>query len=274
LVGAAGGSYSDWIIGQSFRDFNLYYFTPLGDSLNFYIYGGVGYYLGKLTHNCKHDYTCFTETQFLYSWDEKYDYRSSVTIKEESKQSTVGFKGGLGLEMNMGPSISLGLEVFGRFVNFNNWEGDYSRSWTSRERLWHKLYGWYFDETLSGSSSEHGNLWIHDYVSNGKDNKEMQISEYKPDWSGISNVKKSGHQPQCLRGFNLAEVPFRPISNIRVHSQAGIPAPGEDMRSTAPPGDAGRADFSADPALRVIGAPFPALGGAIYRGLRFSRFSR
>jgi len=169
---------------------NLYYFAPLGDSLNFYIYGGVGYYMGKLTRDFTNNYTYFYEDDSWYYWNEKEDYKYDLTAKEESKQNKVGFKTGLGLEMNMGPSISLGLEVFGRFVNFNNWEGDYSDSWTSRDKWWHEYYGyWYYDHTSSGSSSEHGNLWIYDTGSHG--NKGMWILENKPDWSNISNVNKA-----------------------------------------------------------------------------------
>lgn len=88
---------------------NLYYFIPIGDSrkTNFYIYGGIGYYLGKLTHDLQIDHTDVDKFTSDYFWNETLDYRSSDTIKEESKQNKVGFKGGLGLEMNMTPSISV-----------------------------------------------------------------------------------------------------------------------------------------------------------------------
>jgi len=165
---------------------NLYYFAPLGNSLNFYIFGGIGYYMGKLTHDLKYDYTYFYEDESWWYWNEQEDYKYSETAKEVSKQNKVGFKGGLGFEMNMGPSVSLGLEVFGRFVNFNNWVGDLSSSWTAHDRHWHEYYGWWYDSTWSGSDNEHGLLWIYD-GSHG--NKEMYISVDRPDWSGISNVR-------------------------------------------------------------------------------------
>jgi len=61
----------------------------------------------KLTHHLQLDYTDKEEFTSAYFWDETWDYRSSDTVKEESKQNKVEFKGGLGLEMNMTPSISL-----------------------------------------------------------------------------------------------------------------------------------------------------------------------
>jgi opacity protein-like surface antigen len=63
--------------------------------------------MGKLTRDYKNDYTDFYEGESWYFWNVKEDYKYTSTVKEVSKQNKVGFKGGLGLEMNMTPSISL-----------------------------------------------------------------------------------------------------------------------------------------------------------------------
>ena len=60
----------------------------------------------------------------------KENYQFSSTAKETSKQNRIGFRSGLGLEMNLTSFISFGFEVFGRLVNFSNWTGDYADSWT------------------------------------------------------------------------------------------------------------------------------------------------
>jgi opacity protein-like surface antigen len=77
-------------------------------------------YFGKLTHDQRNDYTSQRVIQWVDDEYESSHYQFAGTKKEESKQNRVGFKTGLGFEMNLTSSIALGLEGFGRIINFNN----------------------------------------------------------------------------------------------------------------------------------------------------------
>jgi opacity protein-like surface antigen len=174
---------------------NLYFSEPLDYSQKFNLYSsvGVGYYFAKLTHDFKDDYSYHYEDNSWYYYNEKENYQFNSTAKETSKQNRVGFKAGLGLEMNLTSLISVGFEVFGRFVNFSNWTGDYSDSWTTHDQLWEEQRGWYFDKTSSGSSSEHGNLFMYDVKDNklAKNYPAIWIWRSTPEGIAISNVKKA-----------------------------------------------------------------------------------
>jgi opacity protein-like surface antigen len=172
-----------------------YYFMPFGNSrkFNVYAYAGVGYYFGKLTHSYTENYEYQYTDDSWYYYNEQEIYQLTSTAREEMKRNTVGFRGGLGLEMKMTSSLSVGLEVFGRYVNFKNWAGDYSDSYTSRDRLWQELLGWYYDQPESGSSSEHGSLYIYDLKESilEKSYPTMWIWQNSPEATTISNVRKA-----------------------------------------------------------------------------------
>jgi hypothetical protein len=174
---------------------NLYYSLPLGYSqkFNLYFFGGVGYYFAKLTHDFKNEYTYAYEDDSWYYYNEKENYQFNSAAKETSKQNRIGFRSGLGLEMNLTSFISFGFEVFGRLVNFSNWTGDYADSWTTRDQLWQERLGWYYDQTSTGSSSEHGNLYTYNVKDNqlSKNYPAMWIWQSAPEGSDISGVKKA-----------------------------------------------------------------------------------
>jgi hypothetical protein len=142
-------------------------------------------YFGKLTHDQRNDYTSQREIQWVDDEYESSHYQFAGTKKEESKQNRVGFKTGLGFEMNLTSSIALGLEGFGRIINFNNWEGDFSDDWNDS----FEYDGDYI--ASKGSSREHGSLWIYDVKHNNKNYADMWIREHKPEGDSFSNVKKA-----------------------------------------------------------------------------------
>jgi hypothetical protein len=174
---------------------DLYYSLPLGNSQKFdmYFYGGVGYYFAKLIHDFRNDYTyAYTDNSWFY-FNEKENYQFNSAAKETSKQNKVGFRSGLGLEMNLTSFLSFGFEMFGRLVKFSNWTGDYADSWTTRDQLWQETLGWYYDQTSAGSSGEHGNLFLYNVKDNqlGKNYPAMWIWQSAPGGSTISGVKKA-----------------------------------------------------------------------------------
>ena len=173
--------------------FNLYYKMPMGQ-MNFYAYAGVGYYIGKLTQDYTSDESLNYQdsSPLSYILDEKYEYTYKGNGTEEAKKNAFGFNGGFGLEYNLGSNIALGLEVFGRFVNFSSLDGSYSEEWTERERDWLEGYGWYYDKTTTGDDKGSGKLWYYEsYDSDfGKQYGQMYVWEKKPSESSVWVAKE------------------------------------------------------------------------------------
>ncbi|MCJ7565556.1 MAG: hypothetical protein MUP52_13335, partial [Candidatus Aminicenantes bacterium] len=172
--------------------FNLYYKMPMGQ-MNFYAYAGAGLYIGKLTHDYTVDESLNYQDSSTYFLDEKYEYTYKGNGTEKVKKNALGFNGGFGLEYNLGSNIALGLEVFGRFVNFSGWDGSYSEEWTEREREWLEESGWYNDQTVTGDDKGSGKLWYYEsYDSDfGKQYGQMYVWEEKPSGSSYRAVKEA-----------------------------------------------------------------------------------
>lgn len=174
---------------------NFYFFRPLGSAqrANFYAYAGGGYYIGKMTHDYAYNYTYYYEYSSPDYYDEKDDYKTNFEAKENLNQNTFGFRTGLGFEVRLSSDIFLGLEFFGRFISFNSFAGDYSDSWTSTERFWDERWGWYKEETDSGSWEEKGDLYIYDYYDDSlyKSYPQMWVGKDAPSGSNYRNVKKA-----------------------------------------------------------------------------------
>ena len=194
------GSYTWDNKGSNVRDykinaipivFNLYYKMPMGQ-MNFYAYAGVGYYIGKLTHDYTVDETLLYSDTSWYYLNEKSETTYTLKGTEEVKKNALGFNGGFGLEYNLGSNIALGLEVFGRFVNFSSWDGSYSEEWTDRERSWLEGSGWYYDQTTTGDDKGSGKLWYYEsYDSDfGKQYGQMYVWEKKPSESSVWVAKE------------------------------------------------------------------------------------
>ncbi|MBC8358764.1 MAG: hypothetical protein ISS41_07265 [Candidatus Aminicenantes bacterium] len=175
---------------------DVYFFQPMGKSnkYNFFGYAGFGYYFGKLTHVEKVDgsynYDSFISGSLNYQGESEY----STTRNEEMKNNSFGFHGGLGLEMKMSSVISFGVELFGRYVNFKNWEGDASTSWESKYKYWSSWSGWEEGTNSSKEEDVYGQLWtfdIHNEISN-KYHTYMMFMETKPsDGTFYKNTKKA-----------------------------------------------------------------------------------
>jgi hypothetical protein len=174
---------------------NFYFFLPLGSAqrANFYAYAGGGYYIGKMTHGYTYNYTYYYEYSSPDDYDEKDDLKVHSEAKENLKQNTFGFRTGLGYEVRLSSAIFLGLEFFGRFVNFHSLGGDYSDSSTATERFWDERWGWYKEETDSGSSEEKGDLYIYDYYDEYlyKTYPQMWIWKDAPSGPNYRNVRRA-----------------------------------------------------------------------------------
>ena len=86
---------------------SLYFSPPAIAPMNFYVFGGVGYYLGK----AKTIYRKYYElTGFVSFW---------AMITADIKDRGIGFHGGVGLEFKLIPKIALFIEGKARCCKFN-----------------------------------------------------------------------------------------------------------------------------------------------------------
>ncbi len=187
------GAYNrDYKINAIPITFNFYYKMPMGQ-MNIYAYAGAGLYIGKLTHDYTTDETfSYTDTSWYYL-DEKTEWTYKGGGSEEANKNAFGVNGGFGLEYNLGSNIALGLEVFGRFVNFSSLDGSYSENYTEHERDWLEGYGWYYDRTTTGDDSGSGKLWYYEVYDSdfGKQYGQMYVWEDKPSGSSYKAVKEA-----------------------------------------------------------------------------------
>ena len=169
---------------------NLYLFLPV-KNLAFFGYGGVGYYLGKLTNSYTYnDYYYYESPVGIPEW--KHEEIYEWTADEESTCNTFGVQGGLGFEVKIAV-ISFGIEFFGRWVNFKDFEGTRSFSWEDQDRHWSDSQGWYSDTTTQDSGEFKGKLWIYDYLSTYLNTSyaNMWIRDNEPSGSLFSNVRQA-----------------------------------------------------------------------------------
>lgn len=151
---------------------SLYLMFPLG-RWTFYGLAGAGYYLGTFAHTYTYDFSYnYADSSTIYL-DEKQEITSSEVWDESAKKNSLGFHGGLGLEYRLWSGLSLGLEVFGRFVNFSGWEGDVKMTSSSRERDWREDLGWYYDQTATDTNSSAGKLWYYE-------SQDVDLGKYYP----------------------------------------------------------------------------------------------
>jgi hypothetical protein len=167
---------------------SLYVFFPSG-AFNVYAYAGGGYYYGKLTHKFGWDATYLFSLYSLF--DEKDEITEQDDLSEEAKKNAFGFHGGLGIEVKLMSHAALGVEVFGRYVDFGGWRGSFKETFSQRERRWEESEGWYSDETTQESWSESGPLWYYEEYSMNKYYGQMFVWQTKPEGLDFQNVREA-----------------------------------------------------------------------------------
>lgn len=170
---------------------NFHFKTPLSTGLNITGYAGIGYYLGRFNHDYSFTSSYLIDYTSTIYWNEKGTGDITYTQKTKATCNKIGFQGGVGLEMLLTPTISVGLELTGRMVNFNNWKGDWEYDYSSRIRLWHEYLGWYYDSTTKYDDTESGSFWYWDWHwnYNDKDYASLGLREEKPSGSTVKNVR-------------------------------------------------------------------------------------
>jgi opacity protein-like surface antigen len=152
---------------------SLHLFVPMGNTADFFITGGVGYYLGKLEFTSNIQETeYYTEDYFdsprifLYQW--LYDASDDSEITYEAKCNTIGYHGGAGLDIKFSPNMSLFIQGNYRYVNLDEWEGD-----AEFDMSYFEEYGWsdlgITEESDFASGSITGKLWYYESIDDIQD---------------------------------------------------------------------------------------------------------
>ena len=200
---AAWGTYSysdavgynrDYLLTAIPIRLTIFYTLPMSEKLSLYAYAGGAYYLGNLKHTYSMDETFFYEDFSSVYLDEKYEVTAAANGTETAKNNTLGAHGGLGLELKLFRSMSLGFEVFGRYANFAKWDGSLDETDTTRTRAYLEGSEWYSDVTDTQTYSESGPLWYYKFFDSdfGKNYAYMQTFTEQPTGDNISGVRRAG----------------------------------------------------------------------------------
>jgi hypothetical protein len=141
---------------------SAYYFTPGIVPLKLFVFGGVGYYFGKLTTALREDSSPPT------FWSEE---------ESDLKDQGFGLHGGVGLEYNIAPKIALFIEGRARYCNLKSWTGN----------------GVYKDSD-GFTDTDLGTMWYFEELDQNYGSGEwfpgVTISDGEPTGSDIRNVRK------------------------------------------------------------------------------------
>jgi hypothetical protein len=173
---------------------DTYFFLPLGKKkiFNIFAHVGAGYYFGKMEHTLGLDDTYRFLTEENGSTSHTSEGVLSGTLTERTNSRSWGYHGGLGLDIGMARFISFGAEVYGRHVEFKDWEGSQVVTGTQKGKYWSEYYGeGTVDETETDSAF--GNLWTYgvDGVNENSTYTMMWVSDERPEGSWLKDVRKS-----------------------------------------------------------------------------------
>jgi hypothetical protein len=163
------------------------------EAITVFAYAGAGYYMGSLTHDYTGNYIEITDTRPRTGMMTKEEITTAYVLTEKLKSNTLGVHGGLGADIRIFSFMALGLEVYGRYVNFLKWEGDVSWTQSARHRDWSESAGWYYDNTANTSNAYRGKLWYYEfYVSSLSGNYgQMFARESEPSSTSNINVREA-----------------------------------------------------------------------------------
>ena len=191
---------------------NIYYFMPFSKKVEAFFVGGIGYYFGTLTYDnpyqsdidYKEDYYSAADDTYLFSWVE--DDLDEGTGTYKATCNTIGFHGGMGVDIKLSSNISLVAEGIYRYVKFNDWEGSWSDEWTYDDRWgWSDAVEGYDEASGSASDEWSGKIWYYDEYENsdiGKWYKKMELPDRDP--MPLEGKIKNVRQAEInLNGFSL-----------------------------------------------------------------------
>ena len=173
---------------------DAYLFLPIGKKETFTVFAhiGAGYYFGSLRFNLDTDRVLdileTTYGELSYRRESTYDIRMTENIHSNS----FGFQAGLGFDIKLTPTISIGAEAYGREVVFRNWIG----SSVTKSDSWSKSWSFWMGDnnnSYSDTDSTYGNLWTYEAGCSDEGNRytTMWVLDEKPEGSCYHSVRKS-----------------------------------------------------------------------------------
>jgi opacity protein-like surface antigen len=137
---------------------NLYFFQPVG-GFDVFAYGGLGYYFGRLTHDYSVIASLMNTTGSAANPSSQTIFDETLTVSEKAHAGALGLQGGAGIEFELARGLTLGAEVYDRFLNFKNWQGDSTAIDQTRDRRYSSSRGWYRDDQRTSQGQDTGTMW-------------------------------------------------------------------------------------------------------------------
>lgn len=178
---------------------SAYYLLPLGEKYDLCLGGGGGLYLSRYRYKEEYSYRFnYTDDQYSANSSVQYvdRYSTAGEYSETAETQAFGLHAAAALDVRISPSFFITLEVLGRWVNLDGWEGEKADSydWT---HIW-GLGGGYSDKGTEEESYD-GRLWRVDVRSGqtGKSYPRLVFSQEEPvsvDYAAVkpANINLSG----------------------------------------------------------------------------------
>jgi hypothetical protein len=178
---------------------SIYYLLPLGGDYSIYLGGGGGLYLSRYRHKEAYTYSFnYTDTQLSADSSVLYvdKYASTGEYTETARTQDFGLHGVAGLDIRLSSSFSIAVEILGRWVNLEGWEGEKTDSYN-----WSHTWGvsGVYSENGQTEESYDGKIWRAEARSDqtGKTYPRLVFSGEKPvsaDYTAVrpANISLSG----------------------------------------------------------------------------------
>ena len=161
LIGSASASIEPKITAIPIN-LSAYYFTPGIAPLKFFVYGGIGYYYGRLTADIRENSTLPT------FWSEQ---------EGRLKDQGFGLHGGVGLEFKVALKIALFIEGRAKYCKLKSWNGDAT-----------------YEDSDGNTGDEVGSMWYFEELDQNYGSGEWfpgtTIATSPPSGPDIRNVRK------------------------------------------------------------------------------------
>ena len=174
--------------------FDAYLFLPVGkkETFKFFAHAGAGYYFGMLKHTMNMDWTYLSQRTNNGSLEYKNEGTGKDELTEKTTSNSWGYHGGLGLDVRLTRLLSIGAEVYGRHIEFRNWEGSQVVNSEYGSSQWSRWNGEHTSES-SDTESAYGKMWTYevDYSKENDGYAIMAVKDEKPESRYYKNVRWS-----------------------------------------------------------------------------------
>lgn len=140
-----------------------YYFLSVAPRLNVFLKAGLGYYFARLKYRVREENALLG----ILEWNQS---------EGTTRDSDIGFHGGLGIEYSISGNIAFYAEGIGRSAIFNNWKVNDEYTDSTGEQVKRSGMFWYSEEFMVATNKYYANI---------------QLSEQEPSYPWLKNVRKA-----------------------------------------------------------------------------------